>query len=143
MKPESNEEPEQVTHERIPRKKSKKTPRSSSSSETKPQKIKSLNIQSRCGMNKGLQGRNNSCYLDSLLFSLLFSTKRFDYSLLVPKPEDSSIATSLREILREDIAHKLRSKSSKHFCSFEDVRKLRECLGQIDPRILGAMMGNI
>ncbi len=61
------------------------------------------------GRNKGIQGHQNSCYLDATLFAMFSFTSVFD-SLLYrpPSPDDIVEYTDVQKVLREEIVNPLR-----------------------------------
>ena len=63
-------------------------------------------VEDIVGTNKGIQGYNNSCYLDSTLF---FPNGAFDYILRRPKLEDDIAEyDEVQKVLREEIVNPLR-----------------------------------
>lgn len=66
-------------------------------------------LRSLLGKSRGIQGHNNSCYLDATLFAMFSSTTLFD-SLLYRPPNQNDIPeySEIQRILREDIVRRLR-----------------------------------
>lgn len=86
-------------------------------------------LEEICGNFKGIQGHNNSCYLDATLFSMFAFTYVFDTLLYrPPNNNDLEYYTKIQTILRDEIVHPLRKTG---FVSAEKVMKLRKFLDQI------------
>lgn len=78
------------------------------------------------GKSKGIQGNNNSCYLDATLFAMFSATTLFDSMLYRPaNKNDISGYNEIQRILREDIVRPLRN---RHFVSAEQVMNFRTML---------------
>lgn len=90
------------------------------------------------GKKRGIHGANNSCYMDSLLFSLFYTTTKFNSVFLRKKAKDSEDAVELRRILEENIATPL---TTSGYCSSTSLGELRAFLSKFDDRFLGSMMG--
>ena len=61
------------------------------------------------GKPRGIQGHNNSCYLDATLFSMFSSTTLFDSLLYRPaKANDIPEYARIQEVLRDEIVQRLR-----------------------------------
>lgn len=93
------------------------------------------NMPDRCGR-RGIEGRNNSCYLDSSLFSMFYCTDAFNF-LLNTKRTDNAYAKTARKLL-ENIAEKIQR---DRFCDSVEVKNLRNHLTQKDPRFKASFMG--
>lgn len=93
--------------------------------------------ESISGTRSGIEGSNNSCYLDSMLFCLFYSTTIFDF-LLEPKHKEKKYAKACRKILHKQIVSQLRSTL---FCGYEQVMDLRMHLSKLNPDLLGSFMG--
>lgn len=91
------------------------------------------------GVQRGIEGAYNSCYLDSMLFSMFYTTNIFDY-LLVPKSTDSKFSRKTRRILRERVVTPLRE---IYFCDYESLYVLRQHLSRLNEDLLGAFMGEV
>lgn len=77
-----------------------------SSNESNP----SLSLNNLLGKSRGIQGHNNSCYLDATLFAMFSSTTLFDSLLYRPcNSDDIPEYTEIQRILREDIVRPLRT----------------------------------
>lgn len=84
------------------------------------------NLKSLLGKSKGIQGHNNSCYLDATLFSMFASTTLFDSLLYRPKTRDDIPEyKEIQRILRDEIVKPLRR---DHFVSADQVMKFRTML---------------
>lgn len=61
------------------------------------------------GTNKGIQGHQNSCYMDTMLFSMFAYSMAFD-ALLYRPPNIDDIAqyAEVQQVLREGIVNPLR-----------------------------------
>lgn len=83
-------------------------------------------LKNLLGKSRGIQGHNNSCYLDATLFAMFASTTLFD-SLLYRPPNDSDIPEykEIQRILREDIVRPLRG---EYIVSAEQVMLFRTML---------------
>ncbi|KAG4067076.1 hypothetical protein HA402_000067 [Bradysia odoriphaga] len=95
-----------------------------------PLSLKNLQeLEEIIGESKGIQGHNNSCYLDATLFSMFTFAQCFD-SLLYrsAEPKDIKHYDKVRAILRDEIVHPLRK---HHFVRADRVLKLRELLEEI------------
>lgn len=74
----------------------------------------------------GIQGHNNSCYLDATLFSMFTFTSVFDNLLLRPaNANDCDCYEEVRRVLREEIVNPLRKNLFVHA---DSVMKLRTLL---------------
>ena len=61
------------------------------------------------GRNKGIQGHQNSCYLDATLFSMFCFTSAFDSLLYRPRNKDDIVNyEEVQRVLRDDIVNPLR-----------------------------------
>ena len=73
------------------------------------QDLTDSNISEICGIKKGIQGETNSCYLDTMLFSMFAFTSCFDHILYRPeRDDDSEHYTEVQVLLREGIVNPLR-----------------------------------
>ncbi|KAK5641403.1 hypothetical protein RI129_009950 [Pyrocoelia pectoralis] len=85
-------------------------------------------VEAVCGKFKGIQGHNNSCYLDVTLFAMFAFTAVFDSLLFRPKgPGDIPDYEKVQEVLREEIVNPLRTKL---FVRADCVMNLRKLLDQ-------------
>lgn len=73
------------------------------------EKNPALVLNNLLGKSRGIQGHNNSCYLDATLFAMFSTTTLFD-SLLYRPPNKNDIPeySEIQRILREDIVRPLR-----------------------------------
>lgn len=73
------------------------------------EKNPNLALKNLLGKSRGIQGHNNSCYLDATLFAMFSSTTLFD-SLLYRPPNTNDIPeySEIQRILREEIVRPLR-----------------------------------
>ena len=62
------------------------------------------------GVNKGIEGDSNSCYMDTTVFCMFAYSNVFD-SLLNMKLEKTSPVKKLQKLLKENIVHVLRSET--------------------------------
>jgi hypothetical protein len=83
-------------------------------------------LENLLGKSRGIQGHNNSCYLDATLFAMYSSTTLFD-SLLFRPPNQDDITEyrEIQRILREDIVRPLRS---EYIVSADQVMNFRTML---------------
>ncbi|XKL68664.1 hypothetical protein PGB90_006433 [Kerria lacca] len=87
------------------------------------------NMHLLCGKYKGIQGHNNSCYLDATLFSMFTFTSVFDNLLLRPaNKNDISSYEEVQRVLREEIVNPLRKNV---FVRADRVMKLRTLLDNL------------
>ena len=87
------------------------------------------NISSISGRNKGIQGHQNSCYLDATLFSMFCFTSVFDSLLYRPRGEkDIARYDEVQRVLREEIVNPLRKSL---FVRADRVMKLRTMLDSL------------
>ncbi|XP_018015832.1 ubiquitin carboxyl-terminal hydrolase CYLD isoform X2 [Hyalella azteca] len=78
------------------------------------------------GRNKGIQGHQNSCYLDATLFSMFAFTSVFDSLLFRPSTHgDIKEYSEVQNVLREEIVNPLRSRM---FVRADRIMKLRKLL---------------
>ena len=89
-------------------------------------------IQDYCsllGRNRGIQGHQNSCYLDATLFAMFSFTSIFDCMLYrPPNIDDIPEYGAVQTVLREEIVNPLR----KHqFVRADKVMKLRKLLDNL------------
>ena len=67
------------------------------------------NITEICGIKRGIQGSQNSCYLDTMLFSMFAFTSVFDHILHRPgRDSDDEHYTEMQNFLREGVVNPLR-----------------------------------
>ncbi|KAF7266391.1 hypothetical protein GWI33_020268, partial [Rhynchophorus ferrugineus] len=86
-------------------------------------------VEAVCGKLRGIQGHNNSCYLDVTLFSMFTYTAVFDGLLFRPKNEnDIADYEEVQRVLREEIVNPLRKNL---FVSADNVMKLRKLLDRL------------
>lgn len=85
-------------------------------------------LKNLLGKSRGIQGHNNSCYLDATLFAMYSSTTLFD-SLLYRPPNHNDIReySEIQRILREDIVRQLRE---DYIVSADQVMLFRTMLEQ-------------
>ncbi|KAG4076727.1 hypothetical protein HA402_002014 [Bradysia odoriphaga] len=95
-----------------------------------PLSLKNLQeLEDIIGESKGIQGYNNSSYLDATLFSMFSFAQCFDSMLYrSAEPKDIKHYDKVRAILRDEIVHPLRK---HHFVRADRVLKLRELLEEI------------
>ncbi|CAL8103383.1 unnamed protein product [Orchesella dallaii] len=89
----------------------------------------------------GIQGFNNSCYADSVLFSLFAFTNVFDHCLKSPRvSEDSALSTpnkAITNILKYDVVSVLRSNG---YLPSDAVQKLRQAMEIHNANFVGSFM---
>uniref|UniRef100_A0A6A7G8B2 ubiquitinyl hydrolase 1 n=1 Tax=Hirondellea gigas TaxID=1518452 RepID=A0A6A7G8B2_9CRUS len=86
-------------------------------------------VRAMIGRNKGIQGHQNSCYLDATLFSMFAFTSVFDSLLFRPATSsDISSYSEVQEVLREEIVNPLRTRM---FVRADRIMKLRTCLDNL------------
>lgn len=107
---------------------------------TKKTNTNKANSQPRYGENKGIHGANNSCYMDSILFSIFYTTQEFDPVFIARKEQDSDDAAELRQIVSDNVVIPLRTDL---YVASSNLADLRKFLSKFDDRFSGAMMGNI
>lgn len=85
-----------------------------------------VTLENLLGKSRGIQGHNNSCYLDATLFAMYSSTTLFD-SLLIrpPNRDDINEYREIQRILRENIVRPLRN---EYFVSADQVMVFRTML---------------
>ncbi|CEF65326.1 CAP Gly-rich domain-containing protein [Strongyloides ratti] len=90
----------------------------------------SKNYDSLIGRFKGIQGHNNSCYLDATLYSMFLQSTEFDKLILEKKKtyDDIKEFNEIQKILKNEIVYPLRK---FHFVRADHVLKLRILLGKI------------
>jgi len=72
-----------------------------------------FNLESVIGINKGIQGHHNSCYMDTMLFSMFAFSMAFDSLLYRPSGQDDiDRYTDVQNVLRNGIVNPLRRLSS-------------------------------
>jgi len=87
------------------------------------------NVASVSGRNKGIQGHQNSCYLDATLFSMFCFTSVFDSLLFRPRGEkDISRYDEVQRVLREEVVNPLRKSL---FVRADRVMNLRTMLDSL------------
>ena len=91
--------------------------------------VKVKDIREIIGKNNGIQGHQNSCYLDATLFAMFAFTCVFD-SLIYRRPNKTDIAeyTEVQQILKEEIVNPLRKYM---FVRADKVMKLRKLLDHL------------
>lgn len=83
-------------------------------------------LKNLLGKSRGIQGHNNSCYMDATLFSMFASNTLFDSLLFRPQTKhDISEYAHIQRILREDIVIPLRK---DQFVGADQVMKFRTML---------------
>ena len=81
------------------------------------------------GRNRGIQGHQNSCYLDATLFAMFSFTSIFDCMLYRPaNKDDIPEYGDVQKVLREEIVNPLRK---CQFVRADKVMKLREFLDDL------------
>jgi len=86
-------------------------------------------VSSICGRNKGIQGHQNSCYLDATLFAMFSFTSVFDSLLYRPRgPGDISRYDEVQQCLKEEIVNPLRKGL---FVRADKVMRLRTMLDNL------------
>ncbi|XP_071448470.1 ubiquitin carboxyl-terminal hydrolase CYLD isoform X1 [Hetaerina americana] len=86
-------------------------------------------LPSPIGRYRGIQGHNNSCYLDATLFSMFTFTSVFDGLLFRPPSEDDVPEyTEVQRVLREEIVNPLRKNL---YVRADRVMKLRQLLEKL------------
>merc|ERR1712029_191953 len=81
------------------------------------------------GRNKGIQGHQNSCYLDATLFAMFSFTSIFDCLLYRPaNTQDIPEYNDVQRVLREDIVNPLRK---NQFVRADKVMRLRQFLDSL------------
>ena len=81
------------------------------------------------GRNRGVQGHQNSCYLDATIFAMFSFTSIFDCLLYRPaNTHDIPEYTEVQKVLREEIVNPLRK---NHFVRADKVMKLRQFLDSL------------
>ena len=81
------------------------------------------------GRNRGIQGHQNSCYLDATLFTMFSFTSIFDCLLYRPQNvEDIPEYGEVQKVLREEIVNPLRKNL---FVRADKVMKLRQFLDSL------------
>jgi len=87
------------------------------------------NVMGVSGRNKGIQGHQNSCYLDATLFSMFCFTSVFDSLLYRPRGEkDIARYDEVQRVLREEIVNPLRKSL---FVRADRVMNLRTMLDSL------------
>ncbi|XP_021947119.2 uncharacterized protein LOC110845068 [Folsomia candida] len=104
---------------------------------TKKTNTNKANSQPRYGENKGIHGANNSCYMDSILFSIFYTTQEFDPVFIARKEQDSDDAAELRQIVSDNVVIPLRTDL---YVASSNLADLRKFLSKFDDRFSGAMM---
>jgi len=83
-------------------------------------------LKKHLGKSRGIQGHNNSCYLDATLFAMFSSTTLFDSLLYRPQNErDIPEYREIQRILREELVKPLRE---NYFVSADRVMLFRTML---------------
>lgn len=83
-------------------------------------------LKDMLGKSRGIQGHNNSCYMDATLFAMFSSTLLFDSLLYRPAtPNDIPEYGEVQRIIRDEIVRPLRE---EHFVSAEQVMQFRTML---------------
>ncbi|KAK7063093.1 hypothetical protein SK128_004549 [Halocaridina rubra] len=86
-------------------------------------------VQAMFGKNRGIQGHQNSCYLDATLFSMFAFTSVFDNLLFrPPTPNDIKEYNEVQKVLREEIVNPLRANL---FVRADRIMKLRTMLDHL------------
>ena len=85
-------------------------------------------LKNLLGKSRGIQGHNNSCYLDATLFAMFSTTTLFDSLLYRPPNKDDIPAYSeIQRVLREEIVRPLRE---NYIVSADQVMMFRTMLEQ-------------
>ena len=91
--------------------------------------VKVSDVSRVSGRNKGIQGHQNSCYLDATLFAMFSFTGIFDGLLYRPQTvQDIPEYTDVQRVLREEIVNPLRKKL---FVRADKVMRLRRLLDDL------------
>lgn len=91
--------------------------------------IKTDDLVQFCGRNRGIQGHQNSCYLDATLFVMFSFTSVFDCLLYrPPNTQDINEYSEVQRVLREEIVNPLRK---NWFVRADRVMKLRQLLDSL------------
>ena len=91
--------------------------------------VKVSDVTRVSGRNKGIQGHQNSCYLDATLFAMFSFTGVFDGLLYRPQTvQDIPEYTDVQRVLREEIVNPLRKKL---FVRADKVMRLRRLLDDL------------
>ncbi|XP_065164082.1 ubiquitin carboxyl-terminal hydrolase CYLD [Atheta coriaria] len=86
-------------------------------------------VEAVCGQFRGIQGRNNSCYLDATLFAMFTYTAVFDNLLFRPREaKDIPEYEEVQRVLREEIVNPLRKNL---FVRADRVMNLRQLLNRL------------
>ena len=86
-------------------------------------------VSAICGRNKGIQGHQNSCYLDATLFSMFSFTSVFDSLLYRPRgAADIARYEEVQRCLKDEIVNPLRKSL---FVRADKVMKLRTMLDNL------------
>ena len=88
------------------------------------------------GTKRGIEGRNNSCYIDSSLFALFACSDIFDETLLKDDEYETMSGRKLKLILRQNIANQLRR---NYYCCADNVAILRASLGEFNSKFISSM----
>lgn len=87
------------------------------------------NMKCLCGKGKGIQGHNNSCYLDATLFAMFSRVTIFESLLYRPQNfQDISEYSEVQRVLKEEIVKQLRIDL---YVSAERVMHLRTLLEKL------------
>lgn len=89
---------------------------------------------------KGIEGRNNSCYMDSTLFALFYYGDTFDGRLLegnFSKPSRDEVSVQVTSNLERIVGHLRKS----GYCPASLVEDLRRSMAHINRRLTHNMMG--
>ena len=91
--------------------------------------FKASDVSRLSGRNRGIQGHQNSCYLDATLFAMFSFTGVFDGLLYRPQTvQDIPEYTDVQRVLREEIVNPLRKKL---FVRADKVMRLRRLLDDL------------
>jgi len=84
------------------------------------------------GRNKGIQGHQNSCYLDATLFSMFCFTSAFDSLLYRPKNKDDiEKYEEVQKVLRDEIVNPLRRQLYVRADRVMNLRQLLDSLSDV------------
>ncbi|ODM99198.1 Ubiquitin carboxyl-terminal hydrolase CYLD [Orchesella cincta] len=83
-------------------------------------------VNMACGFRRGIQCRDRSCCLETVLFSLFYTSNAFDIAMLYGNsPEEDSLTRNVRTILRREIVDPLRREG---FCAWPAIKKIRDAV---------------
>uniref|UniRef100_A0A5S6QW25 USP domain-containing protein n=1 Tax=Trichuris muris TaxID=70415 RepID=A0A5S6QW25_TRIMR len=98
--------------------------------------VRLADLSSLLGRPKGIQGSQNSCYMDAALFSMFCCTNIFDCSILRPIKRGDEKRRRIITLLSNDIVYPLRR---CHYVRADHVMKFRKLLSEFVPEARGFM----